>query len=139
MLRAVSKKSRPARVGHRIPSGKLGQSQIQIRTKASELLRLCQKCVLGRAPAAVARRRSPTGSEELRRPSGRFVMFHSFRDLLRDLRLLSAFATGTDAPRSSKNFITPASDSRRPQTHCSSPPCAPFSAHSFRGRGSEQL
>jgi hypothetical protein len=56
MLRAVSQKNRPARVGHRIPSGKLGQSQIQIRTKASELLRLCQKCVLGRAPAAVARR-----------------------------------------------------------------------------------
>src|SRR2546429_9804716 len=56
MLRAVSQKSRPARVAHRIPSGKLGQSQIQIRTKASELLRLCQKCVLDRAPAAVARR-----------------------------------------------------------------------------------
>ena len=56
MLRAVSQKSRPARVGHRIPSGKLGQSQIQIRTKASELLRLCQKCVLGRAPARFHRR-----------------------------------------------------------------------------------
>ena len=56
MLRAVSQKSRPARVGHRIPSGELGQSQIQIRTKASELLRLCQKCVLGRAPARFHRR-----------------------------------------------------------------------------------
>ena len=55
MLRAVSQKSRPARVGHRIPSGKLGQSQIQIRTQASELLRLCQKCVLGRRAGLRAR------------------------------------------------------------------------------------
>jgi hypothetical protein len=45
MLRAVSQKSRPARVGHRIPSGKLGQSQIQIRTKgfgiAASLSKMC--------------------------------------------------------------------------------------------------
>jgi hypothetical protein len=45
MLRAVSQKSRPACVGHRIPSGKLGQSQIQIRTKgfgiAASLSKMC--------------------------------------------------------------------------------------------------
>jgi hypothetical protein len=56
MLRAVSQKSRPARVGHRIPSGKLGQSQIQIRTKGFGIAASLSKCVLGRAPAAVARR-----------------------------------------------------------------------------------
>jgi hypothetical protein len=59
MLRAVSQKNRPARVGHRIPSGKLGQSQIQITAitpagKSSgqkrSMLRRCQKCVLGHAP-----------------------------------------------------------------------------------------
>jgi hypothetical protein len=45
MLRAVSQKSRPACVGHRIASGKLGQSQIQIRTKgfgiAASLSKMC--------------------------------------------------------------------------------------------------
>jgi hypothetical protein len=76
MLRAVSQKSRPARVGHRIPSGKLGQSQIQIRTKASELLRLCQKCVLGRAPARFHRRQREA---PLPKPAPDFARFQHAR------------------------------------------------------------
>jgi hypothetical protein len=88
-------------------------------------------------------RQAAATKQETCRPIGRFVMFHTFRDLRRDLRLLSAFATGTErlrtggipshAPmlktrRESSHFATPAWDNPHPQMRCSSPPYAPFSA-----------